>query len=64
MVKFIFFYSKILLNKLETGQFNRPDFQTYTDPMVYYGDALIDPLQSNYPHLQQGRNYNFHFLSL
>ncbi|CAF1195917.1 unnamed protein product [Rotaria sp. Silwood1] len=35
------------------GQFIRSDLQSYTDPIVYYGDGMIDPLQQNYPHLQQ-----------
>ncbi|CAF2131451.1 unnamed protein product [Rotaria magnacalcarata] len=35
------------------GQFIRSDLQSYTDPLVYYGDSMIDPLQQNYSHLQQ-----------
>ncbi|CAF2770420.1 unnamed protein product [Rotaria sp. Silwood2] len=34
------------------GQFIRSDLQSYTDPLVYYGDGMIDPLQQNYSHLQ------------
>ncbi len=33
---------------------------SYTDPIVYYGDNLIDPLQQNYSHLQQGKQQNIH----
>ncbi|CAF1344286.1 unnamed protein product, partial [Rotaria sordida] len=35
------------------GQYIRSDLQSYTDPIVYYGDGMIDPLQQNYSHLQQ-----------
>ena len=44
------------LFELETGQFLRSDLPSYTDPIVYYGENLVDPLQSNYPHLQQGKD--------
>jgi membrane-bound lytic murein transglycosylase len=38
-----------------TGQFIRADLQSYTDPIVYYGDGLIDPHQQTYSHLPQGK---------
>jgi hypothetical protein len=52
---FEFFFRNILFYKLESGQFIRSDLQSYTDPIVYYGDGLMDPLQQNYSHLQQGQ---------
>ncbi|CAF0902292.1 unnamed protein product [Adineta steineri] len=35
------------------GPFIRSDLQSYPEPIVYYGDGLIDSFQQNYPHLQQ-----------
>jgi hypothetical protein len=54
-INLLIYFLNTLLYKLETGQFIRSDLQSYTDPIVYYGDGLIDPLQQNYPHLQQGK---------
>lgn len=45
------------LIELETGQYLRTDLPSYTDPIVYYNDNLVDPLQSNYSHLQQGKHF-------
>ncbi|CAF0956015.1 unnamed protein product [Adineta ricciae] len=36
-----------------SNAFIRSDLQSYTDPIVYYGEGMIDPFQQNYAHLQQ-----------
>lgn len=41
--------------RIETGQYLRSDMPSYTDPLVFYGENSVDPMQATYPHLQQGK---------
>jgi hypothetical protein len=61
MICFSFFFFK-LESSAFTGQFIRADLPSYTDPIIYYGDAIIDPLQQNYSHGSQ-RKISHHFYS-
>ena len=60
-----FFTSSNVDPSLFAGHFIRSDLShaqlSYADPMVYYGDNTMEPLQPNYSHLQQGKsNTRFH----